>query len=150
MSILITAAIMLTAGAPLDWPIEGRITSQYGSRWGQLHGGLDIGAAEGQWVRAAADGMVIYAAEYGNYGNLVTVRHANKVVTYYAHLKNMCVFRWQKVKKGQRIGRIGMTGRTTGPHLHFEVRVHKKSQDPLLWLSPTVGEDTESTAVGGP
>lgn len=135
----------------LDWPLQGEITSKYGPRWGKIHHGLDIAAPEGRWVRAAESGKVTFAAEYGGYGNLVAVRHGGGLKTYYAHLQNYCVFPWQRVRKGQRLGRVGVTGNVTGPHLHFEVHVNGSTKDPLDYLprrpeyqQPGIG------AVGGP
>lgn len=147
---IFVAAFLLLPEPPLSWPINGSITSEYGIRWGKKHEGIDIGAVEGMWVRSAEDGKVIFAGEFGNYGNLVVVRHANRANTYYAHLQNFCVFKWQRVKKGQKLGRIGMTGRTTGPHLHFEVRINRRASDPMQWLPRRFTEKIESTSVGGP
>lgn len=134
-----------------NWPIKGDITSEFGPRWGRMHDGIDISADKGKWVRSSADGLVIFVGKYGNYGNLVVVKHANKIKTFYAHLKNFCVFKYQKVKQGQKLGRVGMTGRTTGPHLHFEVKLTNNAIDPLLVLNrSTTIIDRNSVAVGGP
>lgn len=140
---------------PLAWPIKGHITSGYGPRGDRNHQGIDIRAHEGRWIRSAESGFVIFSGMYGNYGNLVAIRHKGGVVTYYAHMKcdeeHWCAFKGMKVRRRQKIGRVGMTGRTTGPHLHFEVRYQRKPQDPLDWLTPTlVEDDNESTAIGGP
>jgi murein DD-endopeptidase MepM/ murein hydrolase activator NlpD len=136
----------------LDWPVRGTITSGYGPRWGSVHKGVDISAAEGTWVRSASDGLVIWAGKEGGYGNLVIVKHGDGFYTYYAHLQSYCVFQWQRVKKHQKLGRVGATGNSTGPHLHFEVRLLKQAQDPLTLLPPI--EVTPSkrrvTSVGGP
>lgn len=133
------------------WPVEGNITSGYGPRWGTTHRGVDISAVEGTWVRAAAGGKVVWAGEYGKYGNLVTVRHSNGFRTFYAHLQNFCVFKYQRVEKGQRLGRVGITGKTTGPHLHFEIHLAKQAQDPLSLLPPIFTTPAQGeVATGGP
>lgn len=149
------ALIVFAQASPivLSWPLEGLITSGYGPRWGQLHRGIDIRAIEGTWVRSAADGLVVWAGEYKSYGNLVAVRHADGVKTFYAHLQNFCVFKGQKIKQGQKVGRVGITGKTTGPHLHFQVLLNMKSQDPLSLLPPQLlasTPDKGERVVGGP
>jgi len=109
-------------------PVEGEVTSPFGPRvhpiTGQLarHDGLDIAAPEGAPVKAAAAGLVSFAGERGGYGNLVVLTHADGKRTYYGHLSSMSVTAGQKVNEGQTIGAVGNTGRSTGPHLHFEVR----------------------------
>jgi len=136
-----------------SWPLEGSITSGYGPRWGTDHRGIDIGAEEGTWVRSAKSGLVIWAGEYGKYGNLVTIRHNDGTKTYYAHLQNFCVFKYQRVKLNQRVGRVGTTGKSTGPHLHFEIHVNKVAQDPLRLLPSrqmVAQPETAPLAVGGP
>ena len=152
MKIVLILALFGQEGTLLSWPVAGRVTSGYGPRWGSFHRGIDISAEEGTWVRAAEDGLVIWAGEYGEFGNLVTVRHKGKSKTYYGHLKNYCVFQYQKVRKGQKLGRVGSTGKSTGPHLHFEVHLAKQAQDPLSLLPAqlVVAGTPAPRAVGGP
>ena len=125
----------------LDSPIPGaRITSSYGSRIHPIfltprqHTGIDFGASWGTSIRAAADGKVIYAANYGGYGNTTIIDHGGSLATLYAHQSSMLVKDGQRVAKGQVIGRVGSTGFSTGPHLHFEVRVAGTPVDPAKYL----------------
>ncbi|MBI5509217.1 MAG: M23 family metallopeptidase [Deltaproteobacteria bacterium] len=121
---------------PLAWPAQGQITSRFGQRGSRTHDGIDIGAAKGAPVRAAAGGDVIYAAKQGGYGNLVLVRHGQGLVTVYAHLDRMTVRRGQRLSLGTIIGSVGETGHASGPHLHFEVRRGVSPENPLLLLPP--------------
>lgn len=117
------------------WPLQGRITSAYGKRGNDFHHGLDIGGKIGDPIRAAQGG-VIRLAGYKNrvYGNAVEIRHDNGLVTVYAHNSKNLVKEGERVAAGQKIAEVGNTGRTTGPHLHFEVRVNDKTVDPLHYL----------------
>ena len=114
-------------------PITGRITSRYSFRKGRNHNGTDIKLEVGDPVRAAFDGKVRvseYSKRTGGYGNLIVLRHANGLETYYAHLSARNVQVGEIVKAGEIIGKGGNTGRSTGSHLHFEVRYHGQSFDP--------------------
>ena len=127
------------SGAPasaggLIWPVSGPITSPFGMRWGSLHPGLDIGAGMGTPIKAAAAGRVIVAAYSGGYGNLVVIDHGNGIATAYAHQSQIAVSVGQQVGQGQVIGYVGSTGFSTGPHLHFEVRVNGTPVDPMGYL----------------
>lgn len=121
---------------PLMWPVEGALTSRFGKRWGRAHDGIDIGADAGTPVRAAAAGKVLFAAPHGSYGNLVVLKHADGLITVYAHNQINLVRKGQTVSKGQTIGKVGQTGRAKGPHLHFEVRKGTTPQNPLSFLPP--------------
>jgi murein DD-endopeptidase MepM/ murein hydrolase activator NlpD len=127
-----------STGAPsaagLIWPINGPVTSGFGMRWGRMHEGIDIAAAIGTPVHAAADGTVIYASWMTGYGNLVVVDHGNGLATAYAHASALVVRVGQAVSQGQTVSLVGSTGNSTGPHLHFEVRVNGVAVDPLLYL----------------
>ena len=116
------------------WPVEGRLTSRYGRRWGRRHEGLDLAARPGTPVRAAEAGRVIYSARLGSYGNVVVVRHSEQYSTVYAHNRVLAARKGQWVEKGAKIAEVGSTGRSTGAHLHFEVRRGRKPQDPMLYL----------------
>ncbi len=125
----------------LSWPVIGAITSGFGMRRHpllggayMLHTGIDISADYGTSVRAVAPGKVIYADWYGGYGKLVIIDHGGGVSTLYAHLSRMVVELEEEVSEGQIIGYVGSTGLSTGPHLHFEVRVNGEPQDPSPWL----------------
>ncbi|WP_242346712.1 M23 family metallopeptidase, partial [Anaeromyxobacter terrae] len=121
-------------GAPLAWPLKGVLYGRYGVRAGQRHDGIDIAAPEGAPVAAAADGVVIYAGEQPGYGAIVILKHADDLVTLYAHNSRVLVKDGQQVSRGEPIARVGQTGRTTGPHLHFEVRKATRPRNPLLFL----------------
>ena len=118
----------------LIWPVNGPITSPFGMRWGKLHPGIDIGAPMGTPIKAAASGRVILAAYSGGYGNLVVIDHGNGLATAYAHQSRIAVSVGQQVGQGQVIGYVGSTGYSTGPHLHFEVRVNGTPVDPMGYL----------------
>lgn len=113
-------------------PVVGDITSYFGPRWGSWHDGIDIAAPTGTPVLAADSGMVVYRGWSGNYGNLVQIDHGGgKMVTWYAHLSGFNVSLGQQVNKGDVIGYVGNTGYSTGPHLHFEIRVDGSPVNPL-------------------
>src|SRR6266545_525490 len=134
----------LTSGRALIWPLHGPVTSGYGTRFDpyyhvwQLHAGIDIGAATGTPIAAAASGRVVQAGMYGGYGNYICLAHwsvrGQPMTTCYGHLSKIMVTTGQKVTMGQTIGLVGSTGAATGPHLHFEVRVGGRPTDPRLWL----------------
>ncbi|MBE3088274.1 MAG: peptidoglycan DD-metalloendopeptidase family protein [Chloroflexi bacterium] len=124
-----------TGSSGLAWPIGGSITSYFGWRdWGDFHRGIDIGASYGVPVAAAAGGVVVTADYLGTYGNIVILDHLNGISTVYAHLSGFAVDTGEEVEQGQVVGWIGLTGLTTGPHLHFEVRVSGDFVNPLDWL----------------
>lgn len=113
------------------WPVQGSITSYFGWRWGSYHQGIDIGAPAGTPIRAADSGMVSFAGWNGGYGYLVKIDHGGGKETWYAHMSKIAVSVGQKVSKGEVIGYVGSTGNSTGPHLHFEVRVGGTAVNPL-------------------
>ena len=121
--------------AGLIWPIQGVLTSPFGMRWGRMHEGIDIGAATGTPIYAAAGGTVIYAGWESGYGNLTVIDHGNGLATAYGHQSKIAVSNGQTVSRGQLIGYVGSTGHSTGPHLHFEVRVNGTPVNPLSYLS---------------
>lgn len=119
----------------LSWPVDGGIiTSRFGPRNGRNHDGIDIGAKEGTPILAAADGKVVFNGWMHGYGRMLIVKHANHLTTVYAHNSKNKVRKNSRVKRGQIIGEIGQTGRSTGPHLHFEVRNDTHPKNPLLYL----------------
>jgi murein DD-endopeptidase MepM/ murein hydrolase activator NlpD len=118
------------SAAGLIWPIHGPVTSEYGPRWGGFHPGIDIAPPYGTPIHAAKDGVVIFAAWNGGYGNFVLIDHGGGLVTGYAHQSQIAVTQGQTVNQGQVIGYEGSTGDSTGPHLHFEVRVSGSPQNP--------------------
>jgi len=117
------------------WPAQGVLTSHYGWRWGRIHQGIDIAAPIGTPIVAAAAGKVIGVGWYGGYGNLIKLEHPDGSVTYYAHNHRNLVTLGQKVEQGEQIAEMGNTGNSTGPHLHFEIRLSNKEViDPLVLL----------------
>jgi murein DD-endopeptidase MepM/ murein hydrolase activator NlpD len=128
------------ADAPSMWPVEGRLTSSFGEREdpfngeGKFHSGIDIAAPYGTPVRAAADGLVTGANMGAGYGREVTIDHGHNLLTVYGHLSSMAVVPGQQVTRGQVVGYVGQSGRSTGPHLHYEVRVHMVPVNPHKYL----------------
>ena len=127
---------------PLGVPHEGALSSQYGGRpnpftgrGNESHGGLDFKGASGEAVRATARGKVTQAGWNGGYGNVVTVTHAYGHSTLYAHLSSIDVKPGDTVQAGDTVGRVGSTGRSTGPHLHYEVQWRGQRLDPQTFLA---------------
>jgi murein DD-endopeptidase MepM/ murein hydrolase activator NlpD len=119
---------------PLGWPVSAPITSPFGMRWGRMHEGIDLGAASGTPIHAAAAGVVVYCGWEEGYGNLTVIDHGGGIATAYGHQSSIAVSCNQQVSQGQVIGYVGNTGHSTGPHLHFEVRVNGTPVDPLGYL----------------
>ncbi len=117
-----------------------RINSNFGWRGGRVHKGVDFQASYGDSVGASMSGVVAFAGVKRGYGNLIVVDHGNGVSTYYAHLSAMWVSVGQSVSPGQVIGAIGVTGRSSGPHLHYEVRVNGEAINPAYLISFTEGQ----------
>jgi murein DD-endopeptidase MepM/ murein hydrolase activator NlpD len=127
-------------GVRLRFPADGPISSSFGRRlhpifhtW-RMHTGVDIGAGYGSPVRAAAGGQVVVAGVITGYGNAIVVDHGNGLATLYGHLSRFAVHRGEQVDPGETIGAVGNTGNSTGPHLHFEVRVNGTPVDPMPYL----------------
>jgi murein DD-endopeptidase MepM/ murein hydrolase activator NlpD len=125
---------------PSIWPVRGEVTAGFGQRMdpmsgeGAFHSGVDISAAFGSSVGAAADGIVFAAGQDSGYGNSVLIDHGNGITSMYAHLSKITVVVGQEVRRGQTIGAVGMTGKATGPHLHYEVRVNETPVNPFRYL----------------
>ena len=143
------------ADAPAMWPIEGRVTSSFGEREdplngeGAFHPGIDIAAPFGTPVRAAAEGDVSSASMGAGYGREVVLDHGHDVRTVYGHLSAVAVLPGQHVTCGQIIGYVGQTGRATGPHLHYEVRVHNVPVNPHKYLRNTYEQASLDGAASG-
>ena len=118
----------------LTWPLAGRLTSRFGMRHGRMHDGIDIAMPVGTPVRAALEGVVLLADVMSVYGNVVVVGHGRSLATVYAHLQTIEVAADARVEKGSPIGAVGVTGRSFGAHLHFEVRFDGTPVDPLVFL----------------
>jgi murein DD-endopeptidase MepM/ murein hydrolase activator NlpD len=126
---------------PNLWPIEGNVTGAYGMRTdplsgegGEFHSGVDISAPIGTTIRATADGVVTFAAMEGGYGRLIRIDHGGGISTYYGHLSKFFVFAGQEVRRGEKIGAVGASGRVTAPHLHYEVRNNGTPMNPYRYL----------------
>jgi murein DD-endopeptidase MepM/ murein hydrolase activator NlpD len=115
-------------------PGAGRLTSSYGRRWGRLHAGIDLAAGVGSPIRAVTNATVLSAGWEGGYGRCVRLVHSDGTVTVYAHMSAIQVNKGERVSAGEQIGREGNTGQSTGPHLHFEVRVNGTPVNPVTWL----------------
>ena len=133
------------AEAPNLWPVEGRITGSFGERQdpfngeGAFHRGIDISTGFGARILAPADGVVTFTGQESGYGRLIQIVHSQGIATRYGHLSGFAVTEGQHVTRGQVIGYVGMSGRSTGPHLHYEVWVHNSPVNPykFLRISPT-------------
>ena len=125
---------------PAGWPINGQLMSGFGGRSdpfsseGAIHAGLDISAPVGTPVKVTADGVVIHSNWNGGYGRCVIIDHGNGYQTWYAHLSRMDVVEGQEIRQGDIVGRVGATGRATGPHLHYEVRIHSTPVNPYRFM----------------
>lgn len=123
-----------SAPGRLQWPATGPVTSPFGTRWGRMHTGIDIGAAMSSPIVAAAAGSVIVAGWVEGYGNTVVLDNGGGMATLYGHQSQLDVTVGQSVTAGQQLGLVGSTGHSTGPHLHFEVRINGTPVDPLGYL----------------
>jgi murein DD-endopeptidase MepM/ murein hydrolase activator NlpD len=119
------------------WPARGVFTSGYGPRWGRMHRGIDIAGPVGTPIVAAADGVVVTAEwNSGGFGNLVEIQHTDGSKTLYAHNNRMFVRPGQAVTQGEQIAEMGSTGRSTGPHLHFEIHpAGQGATNPMMFLN---------------
>ncbi len=130
--------------APNLWPVEGHVTGSFGERIdpfngeGAFHSGVDISSSYGEPVIAPADGFVLFADFLGGYGRAIVVDHGHGITTRYGHLANFAVARGQQVRRGETIGYVGLSGRSTGPHLHYEVRINDTPVNPYKYLRLTV------------
>jgi len=130
----------LLASTPSVWPVRGWVTSDFGPRadpyTGErvMHAGLDIAGPHGKEVLAPSDGTVVFAGLEGGYGNVLVIDHGYGIKTRYGHLSSLRVKAGEKVKRGQLIAGLGNTGRSTGPHLHYEVRVNGIAQNPRKFI----------------
>ena len=117
------------------WPVEGKCTKPFEDNDRKRHQGIDISCSLGTPIKASNAGRVIYSGNtIKGYGNMVILRHSEEYVTVYAHNQVNLVKERDRIEKGQIIGKVGKTGRATGPHLHFEIRRYNKPVDPLLYL----------------
>jgi murein DD-endopeptidase MepM/ murein hydrolase activator NlpD len=138
-----TADWIRANSAPNLWPVEGLITGAFGERIdpfngeGAFHSGVDIGATIGQSIIAPADAIVLFADFMGGYGRAIVLDHGHGITTRYGHLKSFAVFPGERVHRGDTIGYVGDSGRSTGPHLHYEVRINDVPVNPHKYLRTT-------------
>jgi murein DD-endopeptidase MepM/ murein hydrolase activator NlpD len=131
----------LAAATPSIWPVAGGLSSHYGTRSdpftgsSEFHSGLDISASSGQPVQATADGTVLSARWSGGFGNLVVIDHGFGITTRYGHLSRFAVIEGQKIAKGETVGYVGSTGRSTSPHVHYELLLNGRPANPLRLLA---------------
>jgi murein DD-endopeptidase MepM/ murein hydrolase activator NlpD len=145
------AAVSVPAGMPLEIAM---LTSDYGMRTHPVlggrrnHKGVDLAQPAGTPVYATADGIVSMAEYYSSYGNYIQIEHGGELQTRYAHLSGYAVAEGEPVRKGQLIGFVGSTGRSTGPHLHYEVRVAGEAVDPRPYMVATDLAVAPSASLG--
>lgn len=124
-----------TADLEFIWPVQGaRMSSRFGSRRGRPHEGIDLAVRHGTLIRASEAGKVIHSGWLGDYGKVVIIKHAGAYRTVYAHASRLHVARGEFVEKGQKIASVGSTGRSSGPHLHFEIRKRETPRNPIAYL----------------
>jgi murein DD-endopeptidase MepM/ murein hydrolase activator NlpD len=139
-----TADWIKANSAPNLWPVEGQVTGSFGERIdpfngeGAFHSGVDIGSSYGAKIIAPADGVVTIVDTMGGYGKTIMIDHGNGISTRYGHLSGFAVTPGQKVQRGDLIGYVGESGRSTGPHLHYEVRINDTPVNPYKYLRMTV------------
>ncbi len=139
-----TADWIKANSAPNLWPVEGQVTGSFGERIdpfngeGAFHSGVDIGSSYGAKIIAPADGVVSIVDTMGGYGKTIMIDHGNGISTRYGHLSGFAVTPGQKVQRGDLIGYVGESGRSTGPHLHYEVRINDTPVNPYKYLRMTV------------
>jgi len=139
-----TADWMRANAAPSLWPVEGQITGSFGERIdpfngeGAFHSGVDISSQVGTPVIAPADGVVTFADFMGGYGRAVMIDHGHGISTRYGHLSSFAVTAGQNISRGDTIGYVGQSGRSTGPHLHYEVRINDVPVNPYKYLRLTL------------
>jgi murein DD-endopeptidase MepM/ murein hydrolase activator NlpD len=149
-----TADWMRMAEAPNLWPVEGMITGSFGERIdpfngeGAFHSGIDISSSFGHPVIAPADGIVTMAETAGGYGRLVQISHSHGLSTRYGHLSAYGVTPGQRVHRGDIVGYVGLSGRSTGPHLHYEVRINNTPVNPYKYLRTTLAQSVVPMSSG--
>jgi len=149
-----TADWIRANAAPNLWPVEGQVTGSFGERIdpfngeGAFHSGVDIGSSYGTPVVAPADGVVMMTETLGGYGKTIMIGHGNGISTRYGHLSGYAVTAGQHVHRGDVIGYVGESGRSTGPHLHYEVRINDTPVNPYKYLRITLAHSGGFVAGG--
>jgi murein DD-endopeptidase MepM/ murein hydrolase activator NlpD len=146
------AAWLRLSEEPTLWPVEGRITGAFGERIdpfngeGAFHRGVDIASSYGHSVVVPAAGTVVYADFMSGYGRMVVIQHGHNIATRYGHLSGFAVVEGQNVRRGDILGYVGMSGRATGPHLHYEVWLRDTPVNPYNYLRTTQAQFHQATA----
>ena len=147
LSLLSSPGLNDMTSTPSLWPVIGRITGSFGERMdpfsgeGAFHTGMDISSQYGDAVRVTADGVVVIADERAGYGRLVVVDHGYGLTTYYGHLSTFNVVAGEQLRRGDTIGNVGVSGRSTGPHVHYEVRINGAPVNPMRYLRYAASAD---------
>ena len=147
LQLLSSPSLADLTSTPTLWPVIGHLTGGFGERMdpfsgeGAFHTGVDISSQYGDAVRVSADGVVIEANERAGYGRLVVVDHGFGLTTYYGHLSSFNVVVGQQVRRGDTIGNVGVSGRSTGPHVHYEVRINGAPVNPMRYLRQASAAD---------
>ena len=147
LRLLPASAFADSSYTPSIWPVLGRITDGFGERLdpfsgeGAFHTGVDVGTDYGAPVHVTADGMVLDAGEHSGYGRVVIVDHGFGLTTWYAHLSSYAVIAGTRVKRGEVIGYTGISGRSTGPHVHYEVRMNNAPVNPWRYMKSAAAGD---------
>jgi murein DD-endopeptidase MepM/ murein hydrolase activator NlpD len=145
--LLSSAGLADLTSTPTLWPVIGHLTGSFGERMdpfsgeGAFHTGVDISSQYGDSVRVSADGVVIEADERAGYGRLVVVDHGFGLTTYYGHLSSLHVLVGQQLRRGDSVGNVGVSGRSTGPHVHYEVRINGAPVNPMRYLRQASAAD---------
>jgi murein DD-endopeptidase MepM/ murein hydrolase activator NlpD len=149
-----TADWVRASSSPSLWPVEGQVTGSFGERVdpfngeGAFHSGVDISSSYGKAILAPADGVVTFANFMGGYGKAIMVDHGHGISTRYGHLSGFAVAAGQHVHRGDTLGYVGLSGRSTGPHLHYEVRINDTPVNPYKYLRTTVAHSGGFQAGG--
>ena len=152
MAMLPGQGIADLTSTPTLWPVIGHLTGTFGERMdpfsgeGAFHTGVDISSQYGDGVRATADGIVIEAGDHAGYGRLVVVDHGFGLTTWYGHLSSFNVHLGQQVRRGDTLGNVGVSGRSTGPHVHYEVRINGAPVNPMRYLRQATVTASASSA----
>ncbi len=136
MAVTPRGTVVSVPAGGLQWPLRGVLYARFGKKGREPHDGIDLAAPAGTSVRTAGEGLVLFAGPQSGYGLIVVVGHEKGLVTVYAHSRDLRVRTGQSVRPGQVIATVGESGKTSGPHLHFEVRVDGEPVDPLRFLGP--------------
>ncbi|MBZ5645491.1 MAG: M23 family metallopeptidase, partial [Acidobacteriia bacterium] len=147
LQLLSTGGLGDLTSTPSLWPVIGHLTGSFGERMdpfsgeGAFHTGVDISSQYGDSVHVSAEGVVIEADERAGYGRLVVVDHGYGVTTYYGHLSTYSVVVGEQLRRGDTIGSVGVSGRSTGPHVHYEVRINGAPVNPMRYLRQASAAD---------